>query len=246
MGGAAAVARRRRRRSRGSACPSTSRRTCALAENMPSGTRPASRGDVLRTYGGKTVEVLDTDAEGRLVLSATASSAPRRTSPTSSSTSPPSPARPSSRSAPAPAGIMANDDDLREADPRRRRSARASRCGRCRSPRSCAPTSTATVADIANIPLVGRREGGMLVGVDLPARVRRRRPALGAPRHRRPGVQRHRRLRLHAQGRHRRRGAHPRPARRGHGRRRPVERPRTTTTPRPASPGGASSREEAP
>ncbi|WP_022880890.1 leucyl aminopeptidase [Gryllotalpicola ginsengisoli] len=38
-----------------------------LAENMPSGTaiRP---GDVLRMYGGKTVEVLNTDAEGRLVM----------------------------------------------------------------------------------------------------------------------------------------------------------------------------------
>jgi leucyl aminopeptidase len=37
------------------------------AENMPSGT--AMRvGDVLRHYGGKTVEVLNTDAEGRLVL----------------------------------------------------------------------------------------------------------------------------------------------------------------------------------
>ena len=39
----------------------------ACAENMPSGTaqRP---GDVLTTYGGRTVEVLNTDAEGRLVL----------------------------------------------------------------------------------------------------------------------------------------------------------------------------------
>jgi leucyl aminopeptidase len=38
-----------------------------MAENMPSGTaqRPS---DVLTTYGGKTVEVLNTDAEGRLVL----------------------------------------------------------------------------------------------------------------------------------------------------------------------------------
>ena len=38
-----------------------------MAENMPSGdaTRP---GDVLRMYGGRTVEVLNTDAEGRLVL----------------------------------------------------------------------------------------------------------------------------------------------------------------------------------
>lgn len=38
-----------------------------LVENMPSGTaqRP---GDVVRTYAGKTVEVINTDAEGRLVL----------------------------------------------------------------------------------------------------------------------------------------------------------------------------------
>jgi leucyl aminopeptidase len=41
--------------------------TIPLAENLPSGTsyRP---GDVLSMYGGKTVEVLNTDAEGRLVL----------------------------------------------------------------------------------------------------------------------------------------------------------------------------------
>ncbi len=43
--------------------------TClaAMAENMPSGTatRP---GDVLTIRGGKTVEVLNTDAEGRLIL----------------------------------------------------------------------------------------------------------------------------------------------------------------------------------
>ena len=38
-----------------------------MAENMPSATayRP---GDVLRMYGGHTVEVLNTDAEGRLIL----------------------------------------------------------------------------------------------------------------------------------------------------------------------------------
>ena len=39
----------------------------ALAENLPSGSamRP---GDVITAYGGKTVEVLNTDAEGRLVM----------------------------------------------------------------------------------------------------------------------------------------------------------------------------------
>ncbi|PPK69212.1 leucyl aminopeptidase [Actinokineospora auranticolor] len=42
--------------------------TVPMAENMPSGAayRP---GDVLTMYGGKTVEVLNTDAEGRLILS---------------------------------------------------------------------------------------------------------------------------------------------------------------------------------
>jgi leucyl aminopeptidase len=40
----------------------------ACAENMPSGTsyRP---GDVVRTFNGKTIEVLNTDAEGRVALS---------------------------------------------------------------------------------------------------------------------------------------------------------------------------------
>lgn len=41
---------------------------CGLVENMPSGTaqRP---GDVVRSLSGKTIEVINTDAEGRLVLS---------------------------------------------------------------------------------------------------------------------------------------------------------------------------------
>ena len=40
----------------------------AATENMPSGTAQKP-GDILRTLSGKTVEVLNTDAEGRLVLS---------------------------------------------------------------------------------------------------------------------------------------------------------------------------------
>ena len=38
-----------------------------LVENMPGGNaqRP---GDIVKSYGGKTIEVLNTDAEGRLVL----------------------------------------------------------------------------------------------------------------------------------------------------------------------------------
>jgi leucyl aminopeptidase len=39
----------------------------AASENLPSGTA-LKPGDVVKTYSGKTVEVLNTDAEGRLVL----------------------------------------------------------------------------------------------------------------------------------------------------------------------------------
>ena len=39
-----------------------------LVENMPGGNaqRP---GDIVKSYSGKTIEILNTDAEGRLVLS---------------------------------------------------------------------------------------------------------------------------------------------------------------------------------
>jgi leucyl aminopeptidase len=52
----------------------------AAAENLPSGSamRP---GDVLRQYGGRTVEVLNTDAEGRLVLADALSYADRELDP---------------------------------------------------------------------------------------------------------------------------------------------------------------------
>lgn len=40
---------------------------CALVENMPSG-RALKLGDVLQARSGKTIEVLNTDAEGRLIL----------------------------------------------------------------------------------------------------------------------------------------------------------------------------------
>jgi leucyl aminopeptidase len=38
-----------------------------LVENMPSGSAQKP-GDVIKTYSGKTIEVIDTDAEGRLIL----------------------------------------------------------------------------------------------------------------------------------------------------------------------------------
>ncbi len=54
-------------------------------ENMPGG-RATKPGDVLTTRNGKTIEVLNTDAEGRLVLADALSLAAARSSPTRSST----------------------------------------------------------------------------------------------------------------------------------------------------------------
>ncbi|WP_067723554.1 leucyl aminopeptidase [Nocardia yamanashiensis] len=66
MGGAAAVIATTLLAARLS-LPLTVTATVPMAENMPSATaqRP---GDVLTQYGGTTVEVLNTDAEGRLIL----------------------------------------------------------------------------------------------------------------------------------------------------------------------------------
>ena len=49
------------------ACPSTVVGYLMCTDNMPSGSA-MKMGDVLRIYGGKTVEVQNTDAEGRLVM----------------------------------------------------------------------------------------------------------------------------------------------------------------------------------
>ena len=52
----------------------------ALAENMPGGsaTRP---GDIVKAYNGKTIEILNTDAEGRLVLADAVAYAERQLKP---------------------------------------------------------------------------------------------------------------------------------------------------------------------
>ncbi|GAA4625625.1 leucyl aminopeptidase [Actinoallomurus vinaceus] len=129
----------------------------AIAENMPSGTaqRPS---DVLTIYGGKTVEVLNTDAEGRLVMAdaivragedepdlivdvATLTGAQLVALGTRT------------------AGVMANDDDVREKV--------VDAAGRAGEPAWPMPLPEdmrknldSSVADIANIS--GERWGGML------------------------------------------------------------------------------------
>ncbi len=65
--GAAPRCSRRRRRSPSSACRSNLIAVVPSTENMPSGTA-IKPGDVITQYNGKTVEVNNTDAEGRLIL----------------------------------------------------------------------------------------------------------------------------------------------------------------------------------
>jgi leucyl aminopeptidase len=129
----------------------------ALAENMPSGTaqRPS---DVLTIRGGRTVEVLNTDAEGRLVMAdaivAACETGPDLVVDVATLTGAQVVALGRRVSA-----VMANDDALRE-----RLVRLAGEAGELLWPMPLPPELRASldspVADIANI---GERFGGMLV-----------------------------------------------------------------------------------
>ncbi|SEF45002.1 leucyl aminopeptidase [Thermomonospora echinospora] len=129
-----------------------------LAENMPSGTaqRPS---DVLTIYGGKTVEVLNTDAEGRLVmadaLARSGEDSPDLLVDVATLTGAQLVAL-GTRTF----GVMANDDEVRE-----RVVAAAGRVGEASWPMPLPPELRkgldSAVADIANIS--SERWGGMLV-----------------------------------------------------------------------------------
>ncbi|MGB2738390.1 MAG: leucyl aminopeptidase [Candidatus Nanopelagicales bacterium] len=128
----------------------------ACAENMPSGTaqRP---GDVLTTYGGKTVEVLNTDAEGRLVLAdalvRAAEDEPDYIVDVATLTGAQIVALGTRVSA-----VMSNDDDLRDDVVRA-----AEKCGEqfwpMPLPHELRKALDSPIADLANI---GDRMGGML------------------------------------------------------------------------------------
>lgn len=128
----------------------------AIAENMPSGTaqRP---GDVITAYGGKTVEVLNTDAEGRLVmmdaLVRCGADAPDAIVDVATLTGAQLIALGT-----RVAGIMANDDAWRDEV-----FAAATASGELAwpmpIPEELRPSLDSTVADLAN---VGERNGGML------------------------------------------------------------------------------------
>jgi leucyl aminopeptidase len=128
-----------------------------LAENMPSGTaqRPS---DVLTTYGGRTVEVLNTDAEGRLVL-ADAIVAASEEHPDAIVDVATLTGHQVLALGHRYAAIMANDDDLRT-----QVHAVATRVGETMWPMplpvELRSSMDSPVADIANM---GERMGGMLV-----------------------------------------------------------------------------------
>lgn len=129
----------------------------ALAENMPSGTaqRPS---DVLTVRGGTTVEVLNTDAEGRLVLADAlvdaSASHPDLIVDVATLTGAQMVALGNRVSA-----VMANDDALRD---RVHRTAEAAgeQFWPMPLPAELRPSLDSTVADIANM---GDKYGGMLV-----------------------------------------------------------------------------------
>jgi len=130
-----------------------------VAENMPSG-KAQRPGDVIRAYGGKTVEVMDTDAEGRLVLMdglvRAQEDKPDVIVDIATLTGAALVAL-GSRTF----GIMANDDDLREAvhDASKRAGEAA---WPMPFPEELRPNLDSSVADLMNIPMVGRPHGGMM------------------------------------------------------------------------------------
>ncbi|HSR85260.1 MAG TPA: leucyl aminopeptidase [Streptosporangiaceae bacterium] len=131
----------------------------AMAENMPGGgaQRPS---DVITIFGGKTVEVLNTDAEGRLVLAdalaRSAQDAPDLLIDVATLTGAQLVAL-----GPRISGVMGSDEDVAAAI-----AATARDAGEQAWPMPLPPDLRkgldSTVADLANV--TGERHGGMLVG----------------------------------------------------------------------------------
>ena len=170
------------------------------AENMPSGTaiRPS---DVLTMYGGTRVEVLNTDAEGRLVLAdglaRAAEDKPDAIIDIATLTGAAIVAL-----GPKIAALMANDDAFRD-----RVAQAAASAGEefwpMPLPADMRDRLDSSVADLANVPPSGGRDGRHAHRRSVPQALRPGRDAVGASRHRRSGVERRRSQRRHRQGRHR-------------------------------------------
>ena len=184
--------------------------TVPMAENMPSATaqRP---GDVLTQYGGITVEVLNTDAEGRLILADAIVRACEDNPDYLIETSTLTGAQTVALGARIP-GVMGSDEF------RDRVAAISQRVGEngwpMPLPDELKDDLKSTVADLANVS--GQRFAGMLVaGVFLREFVADG-VALGAHRRGRPGLQHRQPVGIHAQGRHRRADPHHVCGARGH------------------------------
>ena len=150
-----------------------------IADNMPSGraTRP---GDVLRMLDGTTVEVLNTDAEGRLVLAdglvAASREHPDVIVDVATLTGAITVALGTRH-----AGVMGEDAAVAEylaaAEPRRR-----ARPGTCRSPRTWSTTSTPPSPTSSNAKIGDPAGGSLFAGLFLRHFVGRMSDAEDAPR----------------------------------------------------------------
>ena len=129
-----------------------------MAENMPGG-RAQRPSDVITIFGGKTVEVLNTDAEGRLVLAdalaRSAEDAPDLIVDVATLTGAQLVAL-----GPRIAGVMASNDELAAAVAEAARQA-GEQAWPMPLPEELRKGLDSTVADIANV--AGERFGGMLV-----------------------------------------------------------------------------------
>jgi leucyl aminopeptidase len=128
----------------------------AVAENMPSGTaqRP---GDVITAYGGRTVEVLNTDAEGRLVMMDALVRAGEDTPDAIVDVATLTGAQVVAIGARI-AGIMGNDDQWRD-EVHAAAEAAGELAWPMPIPEEMRPSLDSPVADLANI---GERNGGMM------------------------------------------------------------------------------------
>jgi len=130
-----------------------------LAENMPSGSAQKP-GDVLRTYGGTTVEVLDTDAEGRLVLADGLVRAQEDKPDVLIDVATLTGAQVVALGI-RTTGVMSNDDDLRTSIHEAGKVV-GENMWPMPQPEELRANFDSLVADLTNIGLVGRAHGGML------------------------------------------------------------------------------------
>ena len=151
-----------------------------LTENMPGGSA-IKPGDVLTTRNGKTIEVLNTDAEGRLVLADALSLAVEAGADAIVDVATLTGAAVVALGKEI-AGLLGNDEALLAGGHRGVGPGRRAGVDRCRCPTTTASHIDSEIADMRNIGRPG--QAGSISAAMLLPRVRGRR-ALGAPRHRR-------------------------------------------------------------